>query len=104
MEPSVISPYPSLDALGSSSSSDSGALARHSAVDPPRSGFCGVGGDVGVAAPPDAQRLRGPSTSQSEVRPQFRNVFLSTYRYTLWRCDVEEEGCGFWSAPFSCAA
>jgi hypothetical protein len=43
--------------------------------------------------------LRGPSTSQSEVRPQFRNVFLSTYRYTLWRCDVEEEGCGFWSAP-----
>ena len=82
MEPSVISPYPSLDALGSSSSSDSGALARHSAVDPPRSGFCGVGGDVGVAAPPDARRLRGPSTSQSDVSPQFRKVFLSTYRYT----------------------
>ena len=98
MEPSVISPYPSLEALGSSSSSDSGDAARRSAVDPPRSGFCGVGGDNVhvVAATPDARRLRGPSTSQSEVRPQFRNVFLSTYRYTLWRCDVEGAGSGFW--------
>ena len=26
----------------------------------------------------EARRLRGPSTSQSEVRPQSRNVFLST--------------------------
>ena len=106
MDPSVISPYPSLDALGSSSGASGASETERSAASfaaPRSSRFCGVGGDVD-AAPVDARRARGPSTSQSEVSPQFRNVFLSTYRYTLWRCDVAEEGCGFWSAPFSCAA
>ena len=90
MDPSVISPYPSLDALGSSSgatgASETEGSRPASFAAPRPSRFCGVGGDVD-AAPVDARRARGPSTSQSEVSPQFRNVFLSTYRYTPWRCD-----------------
>ena len=63
MDPSVISPYPSLDALGSSSgasgaSETEGSAALFAAPRPSR--FCGVGGDVD-AAPVDARRARaGP--------------------------------------------
>ena len=71
MDPSVISPYPSLEALGSSSSEYS---EREDAGDPDVE----VPKADGAENREEARRLRGPSTSQSEVRPQSRNVFLST--------------------------
>mmetsp|Transcript_21860 Transcript_21860/g.54047 ORF Transcript_21860/g.54047 Transcript_21860/m.54047 type:complete len:254 (+) Transcript_21860:2123-2884(+) len=90
MDPSVISPYPSLAAFGSSSSSaaqqaPTPASSSPEGLPPPWPTFLSspwlclqTGNPSSPEAAAEARRLRGPSTSQSEVRPQLRNDFLST--------------------------
>ena len=74
IEPSVISPYPSLAAFSSSTSSVAVfALFVRRPASPSSSSR--------AASPPIDRRFLGPSTDQSLVSPQSKYVFLSMYRY-----------------------